>query len=191
MPPDLNLKDLYFGTVAVKLAAARDLHYRFGSRLHAEPAIAKLLPVLAEYARELQQQLQNMGLTEQCRLCGGSPAGGCCSLEMTGEADAILLLANMLIGCQVAVSHRGGSECGFLDHQGCSLRLKPIFCLNYNCRNIRTDSSAANMLILARATGRLLAAGTELEQSLLAFLQKLISEANLMTTGNSTTEPPK
>jgi hypothetical protein len=173
----LDLSDVYFGTVPVKLKTARDLYRRFNGRLQADISVRKLQPIIEGYARELQELMLGMGLPELCCQCGSRPTGGCCSLEMAGESDALLLLANMLMGCHPEM-RKNGEECCFLGPHGCSLRLKPIFCLNYNCHHILRSCSPGALQALEAATGRLLTAQTELEQALLSSLRSKPAEVS-------------
>jgi hypothetical protein len=167
----MNLHDLYFAPVPVKLALAGELHALYGARLTATPRIISLFGRIEEGAAGLGQAMEAMTMAALCQRCGNRPAGGCCSLEMANETDAILLLANMLMGVAVVVQREDGRECSFLGPRGCILRLKPIFCLNYNCAGIRTANPPAALAVLERASGRLLTLQTELETSILEQLR--------------------
>lgn len=166
----MNLHDFYFAPVPVKLALAVDLHARQGNRLVAVPGIVSLMSRIGEAAEGLDQAMAAVVMAALCHRCGSKPTGGCCSLEMANETDSVLLLANMLLGIAVAIQREDGRECSFLGPKGCILRIKPIFCLNYNCDKIRAAAPPA-LAALERATGRLLTLQTELEAAILEELR--------------------
>ncbi|MDA8163708.1 MAG: hypothetical protein M0017_01560 [Desulfobacteraceae bacterium] len=172
----MDLHDFFFAPVPAKLAMALDLHARFGARLAAAPPVVFLIAKIEEAAAGLQQAMDAMAMAALCRECGSRPAGGCCSLEMANETDAVLFLANLLLGVPVTVQREDGRECSFLGPRSCILRLKPIFCLNYNCAAIRTGNTPSAMAALERAAGRLLTLQTELEA---AILEQLLSTNEL------------
>jgi hypothetical protein len=171
---ELNFHDLYFASVPIKLALAGELNAKHGARLAAAPEISSLLARVEEAATGLGQVMESMAMPALCRECGSRPAGGCCSLEMTNETDSILLLANMLLGIAVAVQRDDGIECSFLGPRGCILRLKPIFCLNYNCAGIHAANSPATLATLGQAASRLLNLQTDLEDAILEQLPTLL-----------------
>ncbi len=167
-----SLHDLYAADVGRKIALGHELYGELrlllGSKGPELQSLAKLL-VLAESLRQVMGRMQIFDL---CRACGSRPQGGCCSAEMANETDVILLLINLLAGQQVAVQRADGFECCLLGAAGCSLLFKPMFCLNYNCKKIKSGADRAEMQQLESAAGRLLQEQYLLEQLILRSLRK-------------------
>jgi hypothetical protein len=91
---------------------------------------------------------------------------------MAGETDGILLLINMLMGVDVKPQRDDGRECCYLGPAGCILRIKPIFCLNYNCSGILQGMTREDLLLLEKAAANVLQKQVRLEA---VITQKLFS----------------
>jgi len=104
-----------------------------------------------------------------CKECGSNPRGGCCSPEMGSDCDSLLMVINQLAGYDVSLQRQDGIECFFLGPNGCSLRFKPFFCLNYNCHRIKTILGDETLRELERHTGRLLSQQYLVEERLRNF----------------------
>jgi len=165
MPKDM--RGLYFSDVETKIGIAHRLFKASGARMKADTAVKEKLLLLVRLSDVLQEQMRYMGMFELCGTCGSGPDGGCCSAEMANESDAVLLFMNMLLDCEVAIRRDDDFECCFLGKRGCTLILKPIFCLNYNCEKIIIASPKEDLAKLETATARLLGEQTILENMIL------------------------
>lgn len=135
------------------------------------PGIRQQLDLLAGRVAAVSLAMQAARIPELCTVCAAeSASGGCCSLFMADESDAMLLLANLLAGHKVEVQREDGLECPFLGTSGCSLRFKPIFCLNYLCKRIRQTITVEEQHRLDMASGLLLQGQCRIEELLVAFL---------------------
>ncbi|MFZ5764731.1 MAG: hypothetical protein ACOY4H_03950 [Thermodesulfobacteriota bacterium] len=161
------LDEIYFSDVVRKLACARDIYSRKGSALLALAGIPEKLAVLERLAADLREQMAAMGMFAHCRNCGEKPGGGCCSAFMANETDAVLLLMNLLLGVEVSPQRDDLFECRYLGPCGCIFRVKPIFCLNYNCRLILESSDSHHLAALEKAAAAVLQEQTKLEILLL------------------------
>jgi len=161
----------YEGSVEDKLRLARSINALYGATLQRLPGVPELLERLIVLAEQLGNRMRNMNMDSLCAVCGGEDRGGCCSIEMADNSDALLLTMNLLLGCVVEFRRNDGFECYFLGKRGCTLLLKPMFCLNYNCRKIHRHNPAAAMTGLERSSGRLLRAQTQLESILIVHLR--------------------
>ena len=165
------LQDFYGGSIHARLALAQVLHADLAPELAVSEAFARMLAQAVILEKELARIMADLDLGALCTVCGAKGGGGCCSSFMAGENDVVQLLINLLAGVPVAVL-REDAECCFLGARGCLLLFKPMFCLNYNCRQIRQGAGQARMQKLDQAVGRLLQKQYELEQLLLAFLRQ-------------------
>lgn len=176
MPPSL-LDALYGAPLPRKLELARRLLTRYGEQLLSMSALRHHLDACSALQNDVRLCMVESGMPAFCRNCAvASASGGCCSLAMTEENDAVVLLLNLLAGSPVEIQRPAGAECLFLGESGCSLRFKPFFCLNYLCRQLRDQVQPALLHKLAKATGRLLQGQYATEQFLLRYLHEFSAE---------------
>lgn len=167
-----TIESLYFGDVSFKIENARRLHREFGDRLRTDREIQEGLSRLVRLERKVTEAMRSMGMFELCAECGARPTGGCCSAKMANETDSMLLLINLSAGFEVSREQGDDYECCFLGARGCSLNFKPIYCLNYLCRQIYAAASSEQLACIESATaeflGQLVAVEELLRQQLLA-----------------------
>jgi len=172
----MMLDAFYNGSVAARLAASQRLHQLLAARLKQDDHFSRELVQLIEYAGKVSQQMAAMHYGSLCINCSSQPTGGCCSLYMAGETDALQMLLNLLAGIDVRPVCLDGEECLFLGDAGCIFLFKPMFCLNYNCTHIHRTAPPEAMQELERLSGALLGKQYELEQYLLTIIrQEVIS----------------
>ena len=168
---DLLLERLYSGTPADKLAAARRLHAVFAARPE-DAQLAAAMDELRKHAEALAAHMRRLDFGALCTACASRPDGGCCSAYMADNVDAVLLLINLLLGGEVRPVGTDPAGCRFLGERGCVLLIKPIFCLNYNCRAILDTTPAAGLAELFRRAAAVLGQQTRVEELLLARLEQ-------------------
>jgi len=166
-----SLQDFYGGSIGARLAIAQKLYPDLAPELAANEAFTRMLAQAEVCQQELARIMADLDLGALCTVCGAKAGGGCCSSFMAGENDVAQLLINLLAGVPVA-SLREDGECCFLGARGCLLLFKPMFCLNYNCQQIRQGAGPERMRRLEQATGELLQQQYALEQLLLEVLRK-------------------
>lgn len=169
--PLCSLHNLYGGSIRDRLAIAHILHPRLVLALETNDAFVPMLAQAVIFQKELAEIMAALDLGSMCAVCGGRNGGGCCSSFMAGENDVVQLLLNLLAGVRVEAL-REDDECCFLGISGCLLLFKPMFCLNYNCRQIIHNATPAGMQRLEQAVGRLLQQQYALEQLLLDVLRQ-------------------
>ena len=152
----VTVESLYFGDLRYKMENAHRLHREFGARLEANQEIQEHLSQLLHLQEEVTEAMRCMGMLELCAECGGRTAGGCCSAMMANETDSMLLLINLSAGFEVSPKRDDDYECCFLGLEGCSLKFKPFFCLNYLCRQIQAESGPEQLARLQGATSEFL-----------------------------------
>lgn len=163
--------ELFWGMLPRKIHLAHRIYEQQGPVMLAMPHIRQQLALLEVHVAAVATQMQAAGIPKLCTFCAGSSvSGGCCSLAMADESDAILLLANLLAGSEVRVQREDGFECFFLGSAGCTLRFKPMFCLNYLCKRILQTIQAEELRQLELASGLLLQGQYLIEQLLVDYL---------------------
>lgn len=162
----------YRGDGALKLKKAEQLAAVYGKHLLQGEEVQAQLIVVNEKVLSLDAHMTVMAMGKTCTRCAVTPQGGCCSVYMGNEnTDALQQLMNILAGVDVALVCDNGVECCFLGPEGCILRFKPIFCLNYLCGRIQKESDSNDLRQLEQKTGALLTAQSHFEQLLIRFLQ--------------------
>jgi len=183
-PADEHDLDRFFsGTTEEKIMVMEELYARYRETLSQDQDIAESLELLTEYGQALAHQMLAMDMDKLCCACATHEEGGCCSSYMEANSDVILLLINRLQGVSVCRQHKRPDECCFLGHSGCILPVKPIFCLNYNCKHIHDQSSKEAVNTLERLAGKLLTEQTRLES---LVLQKIKNSGETRTPAATT-----
>ncbi len=161
----------YSGDGGEKLQKAEAFLQQHGDLLLQDKTLQRHLLLVKEAVLSLDRSMAELDMGKVCSICAAKPGGGCCSAYMGNEnSDALLLLMNLLHKIPVRQVCQDGVECCFLGDTGCILLLKPIFCLNYLCKQIKTSSTAEQLQTLEQKTGVLLTAQGKLEQSVIRIL---------------------
>jgi hypothetical protein len=163
---------IYGGAVESRLEYSRTIAGHVQPILETRDTFRDAFQRLQKYANELNRHMSEMDLGSLCSSCAAKPTGGCCSLYMSGETDAVQMSLNILAGLDVRVSCKNGRDCVFLGDSGCIFLFKPMFCLNYNCSHIHKVGRLEDVKQLEQYTGQLLSQQYELEQHILKLLEK-------------------
>jgi hypothetical protein len=166
----VTINEFYFSEVPQKLSCARRLYEQYGTELLTLPGMREKLRNLEVLSQALQLQMASMAMYSLCKACAEKAGGGCCSAYMANETDALLLLLNMLLGVEVTSQRDDAFECCYLGPQGCTLRVKPIFCLNYNCHHILIGNATTVVKNLEKAASAVLLDQTAVEKILLKHI---------------------
>ena len=164
------LHRIFHGSVGNRYRYAGELYENLRAIFMSDEIFARKLEVLRDHAEQLNGHMAKMHLGRLCAACSAGAGGGCCSLYMAGEPDAVQMLMNLLAGIEVEFVRDDGRECCFLGEQGCIFLFKPMFCLNYNCARIHDTASTEDLAKLERLTGRLLGQQYEVEKDIIDIL---------------------
>ena len=164
-------QELYHSDFHTKLFLAHQLFKDNGEALCSIPLVRDSLVALELQAQLLQDQMTFLNFAPLCSSCALKPGGGCCSLYMADENDAVLFLINLLAGHQVSIQKDDDFECYLLGPKGCILRFKPMFCLNYNCRAIKINTDTDILSSYLTASAQLLQKQWQVETLILAHLR--------------------
>ncbi len=154
----------YTGEVETRLEYAKQLYGEFKKSLLENQILVSTLNLLRNKEATLSKQMSTMRMGSLCTQCASTEKGGCCSLFMSAETDAIQLLMNMLAGVTVEIVRTDDIGCSFLGMDGCIFFFKPMFCLNYLCHQILTGYSDIDLDQLASLTGEMLRMQYEAEK---------------------------
>jgi hypothetical protein len=163
----------YCGNGPEKLEKAEKLYLEYGKKLLAVEDIKKALSATRKAVAVLDSHMTEMQMGKNCSICASTVRGGCCSAYMGHENNDVLqLLMNLLADVVVKCVRDDTIECCFLSEKGCLLLYKPIFCLNYLCERIQTESTVEDLTVLEKLTGELLRRQVAFEGVLISVLQK-------------------
>lgn len=144
---------------------AKLLYLELGRGILCDPESALLLARYREAIRKTSGLMRTSGVVSACTECAVRGPGSCCFKGIEENCDRVLLLLNLLLGCNVPETAEMSEECFFSSGEGCRLIAKSSFCLNYLCPGLHEflDSKAKESLL--RTVGDELAAGWELEMA--------------------------
>ena len=166
-----DLLDLLFGgTSDEKISRMEELHALYGHDLKNNVSVIASLALIDKHSDRLATHMLAMKLDHLCTNCASIEGGGCCSSYMEANSSTLLLLINKLHGVDVCRQHEPSADCCFLGVAGCILPIKPIFCLNYNCKHIVDQATDAEMAELELLAGRLLLEQNNLESIIMESL---------------------
>lgn len=168
------IHEAYYSSFKTKLHLAHELNTQYGESLKIVPEISSNLALLEFLAQSLSEHMGSLNFAQFCSDCSAKPGGGCCSVAMSEESDAILLLINLLAGHQVTIQRDDNFECYLLGAFGCILRYKPVFCLNYNCHTIKSLSESIPFGSYLTTSAKLLQCQWVIEKCILDRLKKIM-----------------
>lgn len=167
-----SIHDLYQSSFRTKLDLANQLFLQHGKGLLAIPSVKDTIALLDQLALQLQQKMSRLDAASFCAVCARKAGGGCCSRYMADENDAVLFMINLLAGVPVTIHKDDDFECYLLGPAGCTLRFKPMFCLNYNCLAMKNHPDTALFSSYLAISGKVLQSQWQLETNILAYLLK-------------------
>ena len=86
---------------------------------------------------------------------------------MAGNTDVAQLVINRMLGVEVREVNDRDEECRYLGDTGCIFSVKPVFCLNYNCKHILSHGRDESLRLLDQRSGQLLQYQLDIEKRLL------------------------
>ena len=156
-----------------EIREARTLFDRFGHTLSHRADMARLLSLYREAIEETQNLMHQLGVAASCTACAGEEPGGCCFEGIEAGYDRILLLINLLMGCNIPDSREIAGNCLFVGMKGCNLQARYYYCVHYFCPALQTTLGPDAKHELQVVVGKELAAGWELERALREYLIQL------------------
>ncbi len=152
---------------------ARQLYKDYREKLMSESVFVTLLK---NYSSEIERSSRLMvqaGLPDFCGYCATSiPGGGCCGEHIATWYDPHLLLLNMLMGIEIQDKSYYKDSCRFLGRNGCTLKARYHFCVNYLCQRIYEKFDKKAIESLRAQSGKELFACWQLELFLADYFKK-------------------
>jgi len=157
--------------IFIRIETAQTLVKRWGNEILSMPEVRKSLKRYDEAIENTQKCMQQTGVGSSCGRCAAK-TGSCCFKEVETWYDPVLLLINCLLKVDFPYSRELPEQCLFLGNEGCRLRARYAFCLNYFCPSLKLELSTISLHTTLAAVGHELMAGWELERTLYGYFEK-------------------
>ena len=157
--------------VETSVKEAVTLYKRYANALMKESSFVSLLQKYSDEIHKSSQIMEDIGLPNFCSYCATNiPGGGCCGSHIATWYDPILLLINLLMEVKLQQKSYYEDCCRFLGKQGCTLKARYHFCVNYLCKGIYESFDKTLIDRLRAQSGRELFTGWEVELFIRDFL---------------------
>ncbi|MEJ2588385.1 MAG: hypothetical protein P8165_12560 [Deltaproteobacteria bacterium] len=135
------------------------------ARILAAPDVRRLLHRYDAAIAHTRETMRQTRVIEECTRCA-EKSGSCCFQEVETWYDGISLFINLLLGAALPQQYELPGQCLFLGQEGCKLRARYAFCLNYLCPTLKGRLGPDLLRHVLAAVGHELEAGWALEQTL-------------------------
>ncbi|MEM5787962.1 MAG: hypothetical protein AAGU11_11645 [Syntrophobacteraceae bacterium] len=113
--------------------------------------------------------MSDSGVVAACSRCAATK-GSCCFDGMDEGYGAVSLLVNLSLGSNLMEGPYYPGSCRFVGKEGCLLRARHSFCLNYFCPDLYATMGGQRIEKLRRNIGKQLHCGWELESALIRWI---------------------
>ncbi len=140
--------------------------------------------LLRDYTSEVDKNrrlMKEVGLPDLCSWCATKvQGGGCCGSHIATWYDPVTLLLNLLMGVKIQNESYYADSCRFLGKDGCTLKARYHFCVNYLCSKILNKFDETTIQRLKQQAGAELFMAWQLEIFLRDFLKKKAVDPKLI-----------
>lgn len=146
--------DLHKNIIVQIIAKAENLHRTLSNDLLKDKTFLNLINKLNKSIEATREEMQSIGVISVCSDCSIHGEGTCCGYRTGYKCDSILLFINLLLGKSISVQSKNSEKCFFLTDKGCSLRARPVICLNFICSRLRNKLSHKQLVHLQEISGK-------------------------------------
>jgi len=151
---------------------ATELYEKFSKDILGDESFCRLLK---DYEQEIEKSwslMRDLGLPSLCSWCATQvKGGGCCGSHIATWYDPITLLLNLLMGVPLREKSYYEDSCRFLGKDGCTLKARYHFCVNYLCSRIYERFTPESIAKLKAQAGAELYLAWQLELLLRDFFK--------------------
>lgn len=151
------------------LERAFQLRSRFGPVLPDDRILRTLYSKYVETISRTDSLMEKTGVVAACARCA-QQRGSCCFEGMDQSYDTLLLYTNMLMGADFSITPHFPENCCFVGKDGCRLKARFSFCLNYFCPDLHASLGERTIEEIQREIGKQLLAGWEFERALFRWV---------------------
>lgn len=152
-----------------ELKKALLLYDRFGSMCLADANLAARMQRYRETIDRTDTAMLEWGVVAACGACAVR-TGSCCFEGMDESYGFLSLYTNLLLGSAIPESADFPQSCRFIGKNGCRLRARHSFCLNYFCPDLQAILGKRRLERLHAIIGEQLLAGWEIECYLVRWM---------------------
>lgn len=153
-------------SLRVTLEEARRLFARHGAQMSADRQVSACLERYRNRIETMQQLMEDLGIPAACGKCAQEDHGSCCFEGIEDGYGPLLLLINLLMGCELPEAKEVRGSCFFVGERGCKLKARYYFCLHYLCPRLQAFLKPEQITKLHQVLGEELQAGWEAEMTL-------------------------
>jgi hypothetical protein len=135
----------------------------YGSALRQDQKVSELIETYRKAIAGTYDAMAEEGVLKACSQCAQGSSGSCCFEGVEDWYDPILLLINLLLDVSLPSLREIPGACFFVGKEGCKLRCRYAFCVNFLCPKVRQEIKNGRLL---RAAGEELLCGWELEKEI-------------------------
>ena len=158
--------------VEMEIRQARELFAGEGQKLLADDRLRELLKKYEDAIYRTNQTMHDIGIARACASCAASNAESCCFEGAAQWYDRVLLLVNLLMGVDLPSGLGKSGHCCFVGQEGCLLRARYSFCVNYLCPDINSSLGPENVTRFLATAGNELARGWDAEQRVMQLISR-------------------
>jgi len=151
---------------------AQGIYARCGGGIGADRELGALVENYRRAIGRTRDIMAASGMVTACTQCALQTPGGCCFQDVETWYDPVLLLMNLLMGCDMPARREIAAGCFFLGEKGCKLLARYSFCINYLCPHLKALLGPSGTGRFVRVAGQELLRGSELELALVRWLSK-------------------
>jgi hypothetical protein len=149
--------------VAQEIDKAKAFYDAYGSALREDERVHELLESYRKAITRTYEAMAEEGVLKACSRCAQGPSGSCCFEGVEDWYDPVLLLINLLLDGSLPSRREIPEACFFVGQDGCKLRGRYAFCVNFLCPKLVAETKNGKLL---RTTGEELLWGWELEKEI-------------------------
>lgn len=135
------------------IKSAYDLFDALDARVQNDEEFRTLLLKLDRCIDTTHHYMDVYGISEECADCSLHEKDTCCGKRTGFQCDPIILFLNLKFGCSLTVQETSPHLCSFLSEEGCTLRVRPILCVNFLCKRLRDNIPHQKLVTLQTVAG--------------------------------------
>jgi hypothetical protein len=149
--------------VLQEINKAKAFHDAYGDALRKDERVQELLENYRKAVSRTYDAMAEEGVLKACSQCAQGPSESCCFEGVEDWYDPVLLLINLLLDVPLPSQRQIPKACFFVGRDGCQLRGRYAFCVNFLCPKLSAEIKNGRLL---RTTGKELHCGWELEKEI-------------------------
>jgi hypothetical protein len=139
--------------IAHNIKLAYDLFEALDTQFQNDEKFRALLQKLDESIDTTHHYKDMYGISDECADCSLHGNDTCCGKRTGFQCDPIILFLNIKLGYSLKVQDTSPHLCSFLSVNGCTLRVRPILCVNFLCKRLRDNIPHQNLVQLQTVAG--------------------------------------